>query len=188
MLALAAMKRRRDNIFLVGPMGAGKTTIGKRVAEELGLTFYDLDNEIESRTGADVRLIFDIEGEDGFRKRETAMLEDLTSRTGVLVATGGGAVLAKENRRQLIRNGTVVYLHVPLERLAQRLERDKKRPLLEGDDRKARLEELQQTREPLYREVADLIIETHQRNVPSMARFVTKRICEYRDGNEIGNA
>ncbi|TDJ35163.1 MAG: shikimate kinase, partial [Gammaproteobacteria bacterium] len=109
------MKRRRDNIFLVGPMGAGKTTIGKRVAEELGLTFYDLDNEIESRTGADVRLIFDIEGEDGFRKRETAMLEDLTSRTGVLVATGGGAVLAKENRRQLIRNGTVVYLHVPLE-------------------------------------------------------------------------
>lgn len=188
MLALAAMKRRRDNIFLVGPMGAGKTTIGKRVAEELGLTFHDLDNEIENRTGADVRLIFDIEGEGGFRKRESAMLEELTSRTGVLVATGGGAILAKENRQQLVRNGTVVYLHVPLDRLAQRLERDKKRPLLEGDDRKARLEELQRVREPLYREVADLIIETHQRNVPSMARHVTKRICEYRDGHEISNA
>ena len=98
------MSQQRDNVFLVGPMGAGKTTIGRRVAEDLGLSFYDLDQEIEQRTGADVRLIFDIEGEEGFRKRESDLLKELTSRREVLVATGGGAVLLKENRQQLARN------------------------------------------------------------------------------------
>lgn len=188
MLALRAMSRRRDNVFLVGPMGAGKTTIGRQAAKELGLSFVDLDHEIESRTGATINLIFDIEGEEGFRKREADLLAELCHRGGVLLATGGGIVVGKKNRQQLVRNGTVVYLHVPLERLIQRLERDKRRPLLDTDDRRSRIETLQKEREPLYREVADLIIETHHRSVPSMARFVCKQIREYRDKFELSDA
>lgn len=144
------------NVYLVGPMGSGKTTIGQRLARRLGLVFYDSDHEIESRTGASINLIFDIEGESGFRERETKMLRELTSKEGVLVATGGGAVLAETNRELLRRTGTVVYLETPVHRQLQRLRRDKSRPLLQTPGKARRLEELAERRNPLYEEVADL--------------------------------
>jgi len=149
---------KADNIFLVGLMGAGKSTIGKKLAERLGKTFVDADKEIEQRTGATIELIFDIEGEEGFRQREAAMLDELTGRDNVVLATGGGAVLLPENRERLASRGTVVYLRAPVEVLARRMENDKKRPLLQGGDKTERLTELLEQREPFYLDSADVII------------------------------
>ena len=154
------LMKNSDNIFLVGLMGAGKSTIGKKLAERLGKTFVDADSEIERRTGATIELIFDIEGEEGFRKREAAMLDELTARSDVVVATGGGAVLWQENRDRLAGRGTVIYLNAPPEVLARRTESDKTRPLLQTDDRLQRLLELLREREPFYKEIADVIIDT----------------------------
>ncbi len=146
------------NIFLVGPMGAGKSTIGRHLAELLGKSFYDADEEIEKRTGASITWIFDIEGEPGFRKRESAVLEELTQHENVVVATGGGAILEEGNRALLKARGTVVYLAADIDTLAQRTRRDRARPLLQTADRRQRIDDLMKEREPLYRATADVTV------------------------------
>ena len=165
------------NLFFVGPMGAGKTTIGRRVAELLGLPFFDLDHEIELHTGATVPLIFDLEGETGFRQREQAVLAEFAARSGVVLATGGGAVLLEENRRTLRERGFVVYLETTLEDQLARLARDRKRPLLAAPDRRERLRSLAAIRNPLYLEVADMTIPaSHHRNASLMARQLASEL------------
>jgi len=148
------------NLILVGPMGAGKSCIGRRLAERYGLRLADADREIELRTGASVSTIFECEGEAGFRAREHAALAELLAQDGVLLATGGGAVLDPDNRRLLRERGFVVHLHVAPEQQLERLARDKTRPLLARDDRDAVLRELALVREPLYAEIADLRFDT----------------------------
>ncbi|MDX1489582.1 MAG: shikimate kinase AroK [Acidiferrobacterales bacterium] len=160
------------NIFLVGPMGAGKSTIGRHLAELLGKSFYDADEEIEKRTGASIAWIFDIEGEPGFRKRESTVLEELTRRKDVVVATGGGAILKEENRALLKARGTVVYLAADIETLAQRTRRDRARPLLQTADRRRRIEDLMEERDPLYRATADVTVATSRRSPMSVARKI----------------
>lgn len=149
------------NIFLVGPMGSGKTAVGKRLARRLRLPFVDSDLEIERRTGADITLIFDKEGEAGFRVRESAVILDLVSLPGLVISTGGGAILLPENRAALQSNGTVVYLETSVARQAERVRRSAHRPLLAGaTDLTARLAELMAQRAPLYAEVAHLTVRT----------------------------
>ena len=144
------------NLVLVGPMGAGKTSIGKRLAVRLGLAFVDCDHRLEEVTGAPVPLIFECEGEAGFRARETALIAELMQGAGQLVATGGGAVLAAENRERLKARGFVVHLQVSVSQQIERLARDRSRPLLAVGDKRARLEALAVERGPIYRDVADL--------------------------------
>ncbi|HXE67523.1 MAG TPA: shikimate kinase [Rhodanobacteraceae bacterium] len=146
------------NLFLIGPMGAGKSSIGRRLAERFGLPCIDLDAAIEQRTGASVATIFEIEGEAGFRRRESELLAELTARTGIVLATGGGAVLPVENRALLRRRGFVVWLQASVEQQMQRLSRDRQRPLLNAPDRRKRLEELACERDPVYAELADCSI------------------------------
>lgn len=164
------------NVFLVGPMGAGKSTIGRHLARVLGQRFVDADREIEARTGASIYLIFDLEGEAGFRRRESAVIAELAAGEGLVVATGGGAVLDPGNRAALRQRGTVVYLHAPLEVLIRRTRRDRDRPLLQTADPQASLERIVRDRDPLYREVADLVIETDHRSVPSVVSEVARRL------------
>ena len=158
------------NLFFVGPMGAGKTTIGRRVAELLGLAFFDLDHEIEVHTGATIPLIFDVEGEAGFRERERAQLAELAARSGVVLSTGGGAVLDPANRSCMRERGFVVYLETTVDQQLSRLARDRHRPLLATPDREERLLALAAARDPLYRGVADLTVPAaHGRNVSAAA-------------------
>jgi len=145
-----------SNLFLIGPTGAGKTTVGRQIAELYRLPFLDLDQEIEARTGAAVSLIFDLEGEAGFRRRESAMLESLTTRNGIVLATGAGAVLPAANRQVLASRGFVVWLDTTVEAQLMRLERDRQRPLLRAPDRRQRLERMAVERNPLYAGMADL--------------------------------
>ena len=152
--------KKATNIFLVGPMGAGKTTIGRQLAKAFDYEFIDSDHEIEERTGATIPWIFDIEGEAGFRKRETAALADLTERHHIVLATGGGAVIAEENRDYLKNRGFVVYLFAALDDLLERTARDRGRPLLQTDNPRQRLADLVAQRDGYYREVADLIVDT----------------------------
>ncbi|MEP6940316.1 MAG: shikimate kinase [Rudaea sp.] len=147
-----------SNLFLIGPMGAGKTTVGRRVADALGMHFHDLDHEVETRSGAEIGLIFELEGEAGFRKRECEMLDELSAIPGSVLSTGGGAVLAVDNRRHLRERGFVVYLETTVEQQLRRLAHDRQRPLLAAPDRRERLLLLAAEREPLYRELADLTI------------------------------
>jgi shikimate kinase len=158
------------NLILIGPMGAGKSTIGRKLAEHFGLEFYDLDHEIERRTGATVALIFELEGEAGFRKRESAVLAELADARGRVIATGGGSVLAPENRRLIRASGFVIYLRITLEQQLARLARDRKRPLLNAPDRRARLEALAAERDPLYAELADLTFPADEVSVAVAAR------------------
>ena len=151
-------------------MGSGKTTIGQRLARKLGLEFLDSDHELEAQTGASVSLIFDVEGEKGFRDRETRMLEELTRRKGVLLATGGGAVLRKENRSLLGSRGTVIYLRTSVAQQLQRLRRDRSRPLLQTSDRKEKLTRLAEERNPLYEELADIVFPAQNRALDQVAR------------------
>lgn len=137
-------------------MGVGKTTIGKILARELGLNFVDCDHEIERRAGADIAWIFDVEGESGFRERESAVIDDLTTRNDILLATGGGAVLRPENRECLKKRGTVIHLDTDLELLVKRTAKDKKRPLLQNANPRKVLESIKRDRDPLYREVSDI--------------------------------
>jgi shikimate kinase len=151
------------NVFLVGPMGAGKTTIGRLLADELHLDFLDADREIEERSGVDIPWIFDKEGEEGFRRREAEVIDDLTMRTGVLLSTGGGAVLDVHNRQYLMSRGTVVYLYATVEEQVRRTAKDRKRPLLQTDSPQKVLRNLMDIRDPLYREAAHIIVETDGR-------------------------
>ncbi len=151
------MNNTSANIYLIGPMGSGKTTIGQRLAKRLCREFLDNDHELQEQTGASVSLIFDLEGEEGFRKRETAMLKQLTARNNVVLATGGGStILAPENRELLTSTGTVVYLRTSVTQQIKRLSRDKTRPLLQSGDRKEKLIRLADERNPLYEELAHM--------------------------------
>ncbi len=147
-------------VFLVGPMGAGKTTTGRQLARALGLEFVDCDRELEARSGVDIPTIFDFEGEAGFRQRERTLVEELTQRDGIVLATGGGVVLDADNRRALAGRGLVIYLATPVEDQLRRTREDRQRPLLQGADRHATLSRLQDERDPLYREVADIVVDT----------------------------
>ncbi len=151
---------RLHRIFLVGPMGAGKTTIGKYLAQQLKLEFADTDTEIEARTGADIPWIFDVEGEAGFRDREAQVVEEMTQRDNMVLATGGGVVLRPENRRALGGRGFVVYLHATVDEQVRRTARDRRRPLLQTGDPAQVLRDLFEQRDPLYREIADYVIDT----------------------------
>jgi shikimate kinase len=162
------------NIFLIGLMGAGKTTIGRQIASELSLDFFDSDHEIENRTGVTITHIFDIEGEAGFRKRETAMLDELTNKKGIVLATGGGAILKAENRQFLMSRGTTIYLYANIDTLLERTSKDRNRPLLQTGDPAAKLKELFEIRDPLYRETADILIDTSKDSV----RLALKEILE----------
>jgi len=147
---------KSKNLFLVGPMAVGKTTIGKMLARELHLQFIDSDQEIEDKAGAEISWIFDVEGEPGFRDRESSVIDELTQRSGILLATGGGSILRKENRRKLQSRGIVVFLDTSLETQIKRTEKDKKRPLLQNSDPRKVLSDLKEQRDPLYQEVADI--------------------------------
>ena len=164
------------NIYLVGPMGAGKTTVGRHLAELLGRDFIDSDHEIERKTGATIPWIFEKEGEVGFRLRETNVLNELTSRSSLVVATGGGAVTQPDNRKFLNQRGIVVYLYTPVELQLQRTYRDKNRPLLQVDDPEQKLRDLLSARDPLYREIAHYIIETNQGAARELAQKILQLI------------
>ncbi len=156
------------NFFLVGMMGAGKTSVGRVLAKRLNKAFYDSDQVIEQRTGVKIPVIFEIEGEPGFRHRESVVLDELTALEDVVVATGGGAVLATQNRDRLRARGTVVYLRASVKELINRTRHDKNRPLLQTADPRARLEELYELRDPLYREVAHVTIDTGSQSLTTL--------------------
>lgn len=165
------------NIYLVGPMGAGKTTIGKRIAEIKGMNFVDSDTEIEKRTGVDISFIFEMEGEEGFRRRECDMLVELTQLANTVLATGGGAVLNSDNRDLLSARGVVVYLETPLEQQLARTRNNRDRPLLEGsDDIEAILRQLMAERDPLYRQIADLVVTTGDQSARKLAHEIVANL------------
>lgn len=166
----------KSNIFLVGPMGAGKSTIGRNLARRLGRDFIDLDSEIEASCGADIAWIFDVEGEQGFRRREGAALDRFSERADIVLATGGGTVLLAENRRLLQQRGTVIYLKASVERLYERTRSDRKRPLLQVEDPRGAIEKLINEREPLYREVASLVVETEHQSPQAAAALIASRL------------
>ena len=157
-------------------MGAGKTTIGCVLARRLGLAFVDSDHEIEARTGVRIPTIFEIEGEDGFRRREAQVIADLAAMGGMVVATGGGAILKPENRANLKDSGFVAYLNVPPNLLHERIRHDKNRPLLQVEDPLARLKELHAQRDPLYREVADLVIDSSRLSAQTVALMLIREL------------
>ena len=157
------------SVFLIGPMGSGKTAVGRALARRLGLPFADSDAEIESRTGVDIAYIFEREGEEGFRIRERDVIDDLTQSAAIVLATGGGAVLLPENRERLAARGTVVFLDTTIEQQLERTRRSRHRPLLAAPDRRARLEELAMTRDPLYRSIAAITIRTDGRAPTAVA-------------------
>jgi len=165
------------SFFLTGPMGAGKSTIGRQLSKRLKRPFHDSDHEIEQRTGVDIPLIFELEGEAGFRKREAAVIDELTLLPDIILATGGGAILDPANRQHLGERGTVIYLHTSVDQQLRRTGRDRNRPLLQTDDPRGRLEELMAVREPLYRETADLVVDTDGKRVQDVVR----QICDYFD-------
>lgn len=163
----------KRNIFLVGPMGAGKSTIGRQLAKQLNMEFFDSDQEIERLTGADIGWVFDVEGEDGFRDREEKVINKLTEKQGIVLATGGGSVKSCETRNRLSARGMVVYLETTIEKQLARTQRDKKRPLLQVEaPPRGILEALARERNPLYEEIADITIRTDEQN----AKIVTNQI------------
>ncbi|MFT6269333.1 MAG: shikimate kinase [Alphaproteobacteria bacterium] len=157
-------------------MGAGKSTIGRHLADELHLEFFDSDQEIERRTGADIAWIFDLEGEDGFRKREETIIHDLTDKQGIVLATGGGSIVSKAVRNRLSARGIVVYLQTTIDKQVARTQRDKRRPLLQNDDPESVLIALGEERNPLYEEVADYVIETDEQSARAVANQIISKI------------
>ncbi len=165
------------NIFLIGPMGAGKSTIGRTLAKELKLDFYDSDEVIEERTGADISWIFDVEGPEGYRRREQKVIEELTQKTNIVLATGGGVIMTPENRNALAGRGTVIYLKTSLQQQFERTKRDStKRPMLQAKDIEQRLEQLRVECEPLYEELADVSFDTDRLTVKSVSTHIIKYI------------
>jgi shikimate kinase len=164
------------NLYLVGMMGAGKTTVGRALARRLKLRFVDSDHEIEARCGVKIPVVFEIEGEEGFRAREAQAIAELTARDGIVLATGGGAVLSAENRRLLAEHGTVVYLRATPEHLYERVRQDRNRPLLATGDPLVRLRELYQVRDPLYRAVADVVVDTGRQSVQTLTRTLLEKL------------
>lgn len=164
------------NIFFVGLMGAGKTTVGRAVARRLDRPFFDSDHEIEARTGARIPVIFELEGEAGFREREAQVIAELSSREAIVLATGGGAVLRPDNRELLHTRGIVVYLRANPHDLWLRTRKDKNRPLLQTDDPKAKLEALYDIRDPLYRECAHFVVETGRPSVNGLVNMVLMQL------------
>ena len=167
-----------ENIFLVGMMGAGKTTVARLLAGRLNRPFIDSDMELEARCGVKVPVIFEFEGEEGFRLREATILDELTSRSGIVLATGGGAVLRPENREHLKTRGVVIYLRAQPRDLHMRTRHDKNRPLLATPDPQRRLEELFEQRDPLYREVADLVVDTGRQGVQVLLKQILTTLAE----------
>lgn len=165
-----------QNIFLIGPMGAGKTTVGRRLAALRGLQFLDSDHEIELRTGVDIPLVFEKEGEEGFRRREAQVLDQLSALPGVVIATGGGAILDAATRARLKARGFVVFLNAGLEQQLARTQRTDHRPLLKTGDRRETLTRLFAIREPLYRETAHLELSTAGRNAQGLARLIVAQL------------
>lgn len=164
------------NLFLVGLMGAGKTTIGRQLARLTGKTFYDSDHEIEARTGVRIPVIFEIEGEAGFRVRESEMIAELATLPNIVLATGGGAVLNPNNRQVLANHGTVIYLRAGIDDILARTQHDKNRPLLQTANPRAKLEALFAQRDPLYREVADVVIDTSRQNINTLVHRLLRQI------------
>ena len=171
---------KADNIFLIGPMGAGKSTIGRLLAAELHLPFCDTDKAIEDRCGADIPWIFDVEGEDGFRARESSMLAELSEDNGLVLATGGGIILLAENRKMLRSRGFVVYLRASVDQQTARTAKDKNRPLLQAGEPREVLEQLMLVRDPLYTEVADMMVDTDSRSPKDVAKDIAKKLREER--------
>ena len=168
--------KRLNNIFLVGPMGAGKSTIGRQLADALSFQFEDSDHEIQRRTGVDIPTIFEYEGEEGFRKREEQVIADLTEQDGIVLATGGGAVLREANRQRLTARGVVIYLHCSPEQQFARTNRDRNRPLIQTADPLQSLRDIMAIREPLYRQVADLVVSTEKRGTASVVKEIRRRL------------
>lgn len=166
----------KRNIFLIGPMGAGKSTIGRQLAQQLNMEFFDSDHEIERRTGADVAWVFDVEGEAGFRDREEKVINELTQKQGIVLATGGGSVKSKETRNRLSARGVVVYLETSIEKQLARTQRDKKRPLLQVDTPRDVLETLALERNPLYEEIADVTIQADEQSAKAVANQIIKML------------
>lgn len=167
-----------DNIFFVGLMGAGKTTIGRLIAKQMGMIFYDSDHEIERKTGVKIPLIFELEGEEGFRKRETAAIEELSQLNNIVLATGGGAVLLPENRELLKNNGRIVYLRANVHDLWLRTRNDKTRPLLQGGNIKQKLEQLYTERNPIYEALADFIVDTGAQSAAEITNHIEQLLKE----------
>lgn len=175
------------NIFIVGPMGVGKSTISRHIAEILNKTFLDSDHEIEKRSGAKIPLIFEYEGESGFRKREQAVIDDLTANQNIVLSTGGGVVLDAENRKHLQSRGYVIYLHAGIDDLLKRTAHSYNRPLLQTANRREKLELLLLERHPLYQSVADVTIETTHRSIRQVIKIVLKHLKKVMDNENINS-
>ena len=168
--------KKPQNVFLIGPMGAGKSAVGRQLGRLLHLEFKDSDDEIEARTGVDIPFIFEKEGEEGFRKREAKAIDDLTRQEGIVLATGGGAVVDPQNRSHLGARGFVIYLYTSVEQQLLRTQRGRQRPLLENGDREEVLTALMEERDALYREIADLVVDTDGRKVKAVANEILDRL------------
>lgn len=168
----------KSNVVLVGPMGVGKTTIGRQLAKALRMHFKDSDREIEARTGVDIPLIFELEGEEGFRRRESSMVEELMDQGGLVLATGGGAVIDPANRQVMASKGVVIYLSADISQLLERTSKDTKRPLLQTANPEKRIRELVEARHPLYRDVATFMVNTGGRSVKSVIKEILRKLNE----------
>ena len=175
------MLENNKNIFLIGPMGSGKTTVGMIIAKELAKEFHDTDQEIEASTGVDISYIFDVEGEKGFRKREEKILAVITKKKNIVIATGGGAIESENNRHYLTNNGYVVYLETSLEDQVLRAKPNKRRPLLQDVDPQKKLDQLMQKRKNLYESIADTIVKTQGHNSQTLAKQVIENFDAYRN-------
>ncbi|WP_434779687.1 shikimate kinase AroK [Neisseria sp. Ec49-e6-T10] len=176
---MPAMINMAGNFFLIGLMGAGKTTVGRQLAFRLGKDFYDSDHEIVARTGVPVTTIFEIEGEERFRAREAQMIAELTQKQNIVLATGGGVILREDNRRALAQNGTVIYLRSSIDAILERTRYDRTRPLLQTENPRAKLEALFKQRDPLYQEIADITIDASELFFSTLMRNLLLTIEQY---------